>query len=275
MIQIVDDNLELSQEDAEFVQYVLDDVTVDGQLPYKIPKRSIVRKIIDAAKLFYKYYWRASVDVWGLIEKKEIKRYLTDNGSKPFREIASYTVKLPPRVRNVIRVFDRGQQIDTSLYIGSTADSLSESISWQSSYYSTTAGGNLLYGIDRQLYTTQTMCQITNNNVYESCCSVMVDFAFNIITKDLFINHELKKDIILNYAQDIELKMLYQDELFRRYVLAQCRGVLRRVIGSHTIDLPGGGTLNVDEICNTEDIEKVEEILKNGAGIGDVILWRS
>ena len=38
MISVVDDNLELSPEDAAFIQYVLDDVTIDGQLPYKVPK---------------------------------------------------------------------------------------------------------------------------------------------------------------------------------------------------------------------------------------------
>ena len=273
MISVVDDNLDLSPEDSEFIQYVLDDVTIDGQLPYKVPKRDIVRQIVDSAKFFYKNYWRANIsDIWGLIKKEDIKKFLTNNGSTPFREVISYHVTLPPKVRVVSRVFDRGDQIDTAKYNG--GGSLSESLSWNTSYYSTTNGGNLLFGIDRQLYVEQSVCQITNNNVYESCCSTMVDFHFNPVTKDMFINKELKTDLIINYKADIDLKYLYQDDLFRRYVLAKTRAVLRRLIGSHTIDLPGGGTLNVDEVCNTDDIEKVEEIINGGKGIGDIIIQR-
>lgn len=273
MITINDDNLDLTTEDAEFVQYVLDEITIYGQLPYKVPKKAIVSKIVEAAKFFYKNYWRANVsDIWGLIKKEDIKKFLTDNGSTPLREVISYHVNLPPKVRNVTRVFDRGNQIDISKY--SSGGNLTESLSWNTSYYSTTNGGNLLFGIDRQLYVTQAICQITNNNVFESCCSVMVDYHFNPVTKDLFINNELKTDLIINYKQDVDLKFLYKDELFSRYVIAKSKAVLRRIIGSHTIDLPGGGTLNVDEVCDTDDIEKVEEIINQGKGIGDIIIQR-
>jgi hypothetical protein len=41
------------------------------------------------------------------------------------------------------------------------------------------------------------------------------------------------------------------------------------------MQLPGDATLNVDELCNnTEDAEKVEEILKQAGGVGDIIIYR-
>ena len=68
---------------------------------------------------------------------------------------------------------------------------------------------------------------------------------------------------------------LYEDNYFERYVIANVKRELKRIIGSHTIPLPGGATLNVDEICNNiEDAENIEEKIRAMNGTGDIISQR-
>jgi hypothetical protein len=271
-VQIGHQSFKLDQQDTDFIQLVNDRITSYGQIPYEVPQAMIISLIKECAKFFYKWYWGSSETMYGCVEKKWFNHYETGNWEKPKQPIASYVVQLPNAVKNVIEVFRRGDvQHNSSAY-----QAITESMQLINRQYSMSAtGGFSLVGINNNLYMNEAISKLVENNVFESCCTAMVPFNFNIYTKNLMIHEEIKTDIVLKYLKNIHLHHLYDDDLFQKYVVVKCKKELKRVLGSHTIDLPGGVTLNVDEICdNIEEVDSIETQLKEGSGIGDIILWR-
>jgi hypothetical protein len=266
---------ELDAQDREFINLVQNRITSYGQIPYSVPEQLIIDIIKECAKYFFRYgSYRYGQTIWGCLLKDDIKRYTTTNADHNTnyerRSVISYHCKLPPSVMNVIEIYERGGSHDSSV------DMLQSSVQLiNRSYSMSVTGGFSLVGINNNLYATESVAKLMLDNVYQSCCSVMIAFDFNIVTKDLLIHHEILKDLVIKYISNIHLHNLYEDELFLRYVIAKCKRELKRVIAGHTIDLPGGVTLDSDAICdNLEDIEFVETNLKESSGIGDIILWR-
>ena len=103
-----------------------------------------------------------------------------------------------------------------------------------------------------------------------------VSFRFNMYTHELIFKKMPKVDtIILDCLVCNNISTLYQDNFFERHVIANVKKELKRIIGGHTIPLPGGATLNVDEICNNiDDIENIENLIKAMNGTGDILSTR-
>jgi hypothetical protein len=258
---------ELDPQDRDFINLVQNRITGYGQIPYSVPEQLIIDIIRECAKYFFRYgSFRYGQTVWGCLSKDDIKSYTSPN------TIISYHCKLPPFIINVIEIYERGNNLAPSDMLQQFANN---SYSSYSSYSMSATGGFSQVGINSNLYVTEAVARLVMDNVYQSCCTTMVAFDFNIVTKDLLIHHEIKKDLVVKYVTNIHLHNLYEDELFLRYVIAKCKRELKRVLAGHTIELPGGVTLDSEAICdNIEDIELVETNLKESSGIGDIILWR-
>lgn len=266
-------SIKLDQDDREFIDFLKNEVNGYGELPYNLNEQAAVEIIKVAAKWFYRWDHNAVIEnLWGLIKKDDIVNYLTDNGSEPLREIATFAVKLPPAVESVTDVFERGSTwIDPDITAGAMQDTI-QVLNRQ--YNSSMSGGTSLLGINNNLYIQESVCRFESNNVYESCISVMIDFAYERHAHLLTINTNLSKDIIIRYDQDIPLKYLYQYDVFKNYVKYKCFQHMRRIVGGHTVELPSGATVNIDEIFPIDQIEAIETQIKAGSGIGDCIIWR-
>jgi hypothetical protein len=135
--------------------------------------------------------------------------------------------------------------------------------------------GQSLVGINSSLYLIEAVCKLVEGQAMESILNTGIPFSFSNSTHVLNFMGQIQHNLLLQCMCNVPLHNLYSDDLFIRYVLAKTKMELRRKIGSHTMQLPGDATLNVDELCNnTEDAEKVEEILKQSSGIGDIIMYR-
>jgi len=272
-IQVSKTSIQLLPEDRDFIDMLKARCDLDGQLPYKLNELTAIRIIKECARFFYKWYINAQVkNVWGLISKDEIKRYLTNNGSEPFRDVASFSVKLPPAVRGVWEVFERGS---TSIDPDINASAMTDTIQLLNRQYnSTLSGGYSLLGINNNLYMEEAVCRLFSNNALESITSVMVSYSYSYESRLLIINKNLKEDLIIKYDQNIDLKYLYEDTYFERYCVARCFKEMRRLVGGHTIDLPGGATTNVEEMYPIDDISTIEEYVKSGSTVGDIVIQR-
>lgn len=271
-IQTNKTSIQLDEYDREFIDYLKNRVNAYGQLPYNLNEQMAIELIKESAKWFYQWYTRAVVqNLWGLIEKKEIANYLTGNGSKPLLEIATFSVKLPVGVEAVLDVYERGSKSASgySNSVDAGTDDFTNSM-----YASSSFSNTYNYGINNNLYVIEKSCKLISNNVYESCTSRMVSYSYDRISHDLTINDNINQDIIIRYDERVHLKYLYQDDMFRQYVLLKCYKEMRRIVGGHSIELPSGVSVNVDELYNYDDIEKIEEQIKSGSGIGDQIIWR-
>ena len=142
-------------------------------------------------------------------------------------------------------------------------------------YYQSSPYGQTLIGINQMLYTTNYAVRLVEQTNMQSIFFQSVPFNFNIITKRLTIHKDIEKSFVLRCIVDIQLQYLYEDEQFQEYVIAKTKKELKRTLGSHTIELPGGATMNVEEICNDLDvIETIENDLKQASGVGDILMIR-
>ncbi len=281
-ITINNPTIELSQADNDFISMVNNRLTVYGQLPYTVPVMLIVDVIKESARFFFKDYQRSYETVYGYISKDDITNYITDNGQSDiggdptFREVLSFAVKLPPQVRNVTEIYETnvsGATPTMANIINASAFNGEIAFNYMSS---STSGGNSISGINNSLYIIEKTVRIVQNQAFKTVMSRMVPFNFNTITKMLLIHQKLTNNFVIKYKKDIELQNLYMDDLFCRYVTARCRQELRRLLGGHSIDLPGNVTLNAETISEgcDDEVNDIREKIASQSGIGDVILRR-
>ena len=274
MIQVnTPPTVELSEFDYQFIELVDNRITGYKQIPYTVPTQLIIDMIKYCAKYFYKHNWRCGQRSFWYLDKKDVERYVKKFG-KDDRVSQSFSVVLPQPIRNVEDIMEVGTGI---IYGDGSSDSeynfsygVSSPIYQQSSPY-----GQTLIGINQSLYAINYGIRLVEQTAMQSVFFQSVPFNFNITTKLLTIHKNLEKSFVLRCIVDIQLQRLYEDELFQEFVIAHVKRELKRVLGGHTIELPGGVTMNPDEICdNLEVIDTIKEQLKQSSGVGDILMIR-
>jgi hypothetical protein len=274
------------------------------QIPYTVPQELIIDTIRETSFMFFRYgYGRAQQTKLFYLPLNELKRYgnvtaVDDTNShypmgdmgmyagsgtlwkdtfdnyndrssgykNPKTGFLGYSVKLPGFI-NVIsdiketnnnKTFSALNLIQNMQYMG------------QVSPY-----GQSLVGINSSLYLIEAVCKLVEGQAMESILNKGIPFSYNNSTHELNLMCQIDHNLILQAMCNVPIDALYSDDLFIRHIIAKTKMELRRKIGSHTIQLPGDVTLNVDELCNNvEDAEKVEELLKMGSAVGDIIIQR-
>lgn len=271
--------VQLSDADTQFVQLVNNMITAFGQIPYTVPQQLIVEIIKNSARFFYKTAYKATEKQWYRLLKGDIKEFyeLTKQTGQVGDRFSKY-IKLTPNIRVIQNVY---QSNDTQM---PTSQEMLDSIQLlqRSSPY-----GMSIMGINNSLYITEACCKMVEYQNFQSIFGTCINFNYNSLTSTLTINsdvqvfpkgaqgQEISSSLIIETLVDVPIQVLYNDDLFQRHVIARTKEQLKRILGGHTIELPGGVTLNPDEICNNiEDANTVEEILKNAGGIGDIIMFR-
>lgn len=253
----------LTPADRVFVDFVQNRITMYGEIPYSLPEPMIIDIIKSSAKYFYKYYANAWERSYYYIKVQDILNVV---GVSNFQTIS---VKVDPRIRIVDKVFesnssggrysyDDGDIFATGTVAGSSANRPE------------------LTGINNNLYLLEHAVKMVEQRAYDNIFSAGFPFDFTQATHELILKRKPSTEsIVLSVYKDIDIQALYNDSFFERHVLANAKKELKRKIGSHTIELPTGATINVDEICNNlEDAEKVEDLVKAASGVGDIIFKR-
>jgi hypothetical protein len=84
-----------------------------------------------------------------------------------------------------------------------------------------------------------------------------ITFRYNRLTNNLrFLGELPRKDVIVDVLVAIPDCDMYNDDLFRRYVIADCKANLGRVLGTFSYQLPGNISINVEQIANEGNTEK-------------------
>lgn len=253
--------IKLSPEDNEFINLVSNRITIYGQIPYNLPERLYVDLIKASARYFYKYFVNSTHRTHIFIARKDL---LKNQSAQTGNEI-SITVKLPQRIRIVEGIYE------TNMPSGANLAMLEV----------TTFGGGSTsdgpIGINNNLYLLNKAVQTVEAKVFKSVFRSPIPFDYNPQSNDLYLFRQPKEgsDIVLKVHADLPIENLYNENFFERHVIANAKRELKRILGGHTIELPGGVTMTPDEICNNiEDAEKVEELIKMAGGVGDIIMKR-
>jgi hypothetical protein len=223
---------------AELIQLANDEITASGSLPYSIPERESERIIDQALNWFYINYQYAVETQYYVIERK----WFDEPEFKKTRSIL-----LPDCVVSVFEC----KEITGGGRLGTIDRDFSDNrLLAAEIYLAPFASDDLVLRTAQYSYWDLTKAFILER----------VRFDFNTNTHRLKIQgRNPKKNLFLDTYVKIEESKLYDDWYFQRYVTAQSKISLGRILGTFTFNLPGGITIDASSLKD-EGKEEIEQI---------------
>lgn len=251
----------------DFVESIQNELSVNGSIPFTIPAESIAQLTKNAKTMFYKMYEDASEEMFIAIPEKELHKkafssgvgHMKGEGDKNVLKDRRGTYTLPEGVVSVVGVYSIG--------------GWSGEAGWNTGLLGKNAGDVSLHRMVYQSVYDRTMAVSADNTMYYVCTEAfldmsrqifqnMISFRYNRLTNNLRFLGELPQgDVILDVLVRVPDCDLYNDELFRRYVMAECKVQLGRILGAFSFQLPGNISVNVEQIANEGSTEK-EQIIQ-------------
>ena len=264
----------------DFVESIQNEISVNGAIPFTIPAESIAQITKNAKTMFYKSYEDSTEEMFIAIPESEIRKrsfqrgihtmdgpgdnkatakFKKGEGDNPNTGHTRGTYTLPDGVISVVGVYEIG--------------AFSGESGWNSGLLGKSAGDVSLNRMVYQSVYDRTMAVSADNTMYYICTEAfldisrqifqnMISFKYNRLTNNLrFLGELPKSDVILDVLVRVPDCDLYNDDLFRRYVIADCKVQLSRILGAFSYQLPGNITVNVEAIANEGSTEK-EQILQ-------------
>lgn len=251
----------------DFVESIQMEMSVGGSIPFTLPAEPIAQIVKNAKLLFYKSYEDAHEEMFISIPKSEIEKrtfnkgivQMEEQGDKESLKDTRGAWLLPEGVISVVGVYELG--------------GWSGEAGWNSGLLGKHAGD---VSINRMLYQSvydRTMAISADNTMYYICTESfldlsrqlfqnMISFRYNRLTNKVrFLGRLPMTDVILDVLVRVPDCDLYNDELFRRWVIAECKVNLARILSTFTYQMPGNISINVDSIANDGASEK-ERILQ-------------
>lgn len=246
----------------DFIESIQAEMSVNCSLPFNIPAESIAQLAKNAKQLFYKMYEDASEEMFIAIPREEIRKKqfvhgvanMKGEGDKEVLKDRRGTYKLPDGVISVVGVYEIG--------------GWSGEAGWNSGLLGKTSGDISLHRMVYQSVYDRTMAISADNTMYYICTEAfldmsrqifqnMISFRYNRLTNNLrFLGELPKDDVVLDVLVRVPDCDLYNDEMFRRYVIADCKNQLGRILNSFTYQLPGNVSINSEAIANEGSTEK-------------------
>ena len=180
--------------------------------------------------------------------------HMKGEGDKNVLKDRRGTYMLPEGVISVVGVYEIG--------------GWSGEAGWNSGLLGKTSGDISLHRMVYQSVYDRTMAISADNTMYYICTEAfldmsrqifqnMISFRYNRLTNNLrFLGELPKDDVILDVLVRVPDCDLYNDEMFRRYVIADCKNQLGRILNSFTYNLPGNISINSEAIANEGNAEK-------------------
>lgn len=251
----------------DFVESIQNELSVNGSIPFTIPAESIAQLTKNAKTMFYKMYEDASEEMFIAIPEKELHKktfkagvgHMKEEGDKNVLKDRRGTYTLPEGVISVVGVYSIG--------------GWSGEAGWNTGLLGKNAGDVSLHRMVYQSVYDRTMAVSADNTMYYVCTEAfldmsrqifqnMISFRYNRLTNNLRFLGELPQgDVILDVLVRVPDCDLYNDDLFRRYVMAECKVQLGRILGAFSFQLPGNISVNVEQIANEGNTEK-EQIIQ-------------
>jgi hypothetical protein len=300
----------LTRADSEFIEKLSNRIDQYKTLPYNLPIQLYIDIIKESFLTFCRYGYNKSQETklfflpiseihkFGNVQSVDYNPYMSTNGdlprsnnsaeslspsiindtskynkdltgniryNNPKTGFLGYRIKLFPNINYIIDVLETNNNKTFS------SKTLLDNLTYQTQV---SPYGQSLVGINSSLYIIDMVCQMTLMQNIESILNKGIPFNYNNMTHTLSIMSEVNNSLILKCSCNINIEYFYNDDLFVRFVYERLCKELRRRIGGHIIEIVGGVTINIDELYDYSDIEKIEEGLKMGSGVGDIILMR-
>lgn len=241
-----------------FIAEIQQELSVACSLPFTVPKKEIERIIEYAAKWMYKNYEEAAEERYYVVPAGvfETDAFLCDR-----------TLVLPKCVLSVHGVHEvsntgggcgNGQKT-----FDGTLDTSVNKFFFRDIFFSSTGLANSSESLMYYIVSSYWMDMV--GHVTES----PISFNYNPNSNKLVIlGRTPHTPIVLSLYKELELEYLMNDEIFFRWVVAQCKKQLSRMLGTFNFNLPGGITVNYDIIREegVEEIQNLTEEIRNEWG---------
>lgn len=236
--------------DSDFINRVINTVTVSCALPFQIPIEHVERLIREAAQFF----WENDNS------SMERRVYNIRNTDLNKENAATKLILLPEQIYSVYGVY-RG-----SGYAHGVLDDFSvEKI--MLSQYSVFGGAR----DDSRIGPVDMVMSMYELSTYENLFNSAITYDFNRFSHQLNIIGDIGyDDLVIKAFVRCRVQDLYNNYYFLKYVTALCQRALSTIYGTLSFKMPGGVEINYDkfeESANNE-IDKIEEALKNRSGVG-------
>lgn len=230
-----------------FIKQVNDELSQDCQIPFNIPKKSLYRTIDWAKKWFYRNYEYA-------IEEAYI--YLKSDIYNTTDFKLDRSVCLDANVIDVHGVYQIGGS-------GLTGDFSFDRLIQQDILRVQNMMGTNAYQLDYY---------VIANMHYDSMKQYLshpISFEYNINNhKFRLMGASPNTPLVLLINRAIEDQDLFEDELFFRYIMAQVKINLGRIIGTVNMPLVGNATIDYDSLKGDgkEELENIKTEIKENEG---------
>ena len=224
----------------ELIEIINGEITASGALPYSIPEKESNRIIVQALDWFYQNYGPAVEINYYVIEQKWFS-------NAEFKK--SRTILLPDCVISVFEV----KEISGGGRLGTIdRDFADNRLIASELFLSPFQSDDLVLRTAQYSYWDLTQAFILER----------ISYDFNRNTKRLkIIGRDPKKNVFIQTYGKIEEDRLYDDWFFQRWVTAQSKLSLARILGTFKFSLPGGIEVDGAELKD-EGKEELEEIKK-------------
>lgn len=245
------DNYQLNNDKMtieQLVDYVQADLTFSGLMPKVLPDLEIIRIIKEKGlEWFYKNYQLAVMKSYYYLDKNFI------NGEE---YTALGYIILPEEIENVTKISEVNNP--SMFRIGIQAPNLS-----------------INFGVTNQPYLTSFVTNVGELATYRQILSAFSDevnklsrnytkHSFNPVSKRLNILDQVRCSFMLDVYVRIPQEELFNNYLFKDYVVALSRVRLGEALGRLTFQMPGGFQYNASDIITqgNELLTKTEEAVK-------------
>jgi hypothetical protein len=224
----------------ELIELATGEITASGSLPYSIPAKESERIVEQALNWFYANYGPAVETQYYVIQKDWFR-------NQEFKKTRS--ILLPDCVVSVFEV----KEIIGGGRLGTIDKDFADNRLIASELFLSPFQSD-----DLVLRTAQySYWDLTQAFILER-----ISYDFNRNTKRLkILGRDPKKNVFIQTCAKIEENKLYDDYNFQRWVTAQSKISLARILGAFKFNLPGGIEVNAD-FYKEEGKEEIEQIKK-------------
>jgi hypothetical protein len=229
--------------ELELITDINDEITFSGALPYGLPEKEIKRIIENAARYFWDN-WRYAVESRYLLLPLELFNNPT---FKKLRQI-----QLPDCVQFVV---DFKEARGGSMFATIDRDFSDQKFIGSEIFLTPFLGESIMYRTVMFSFLDLTRAMVLDTIAYD----------YNKNTKLLgVLGHTPKTNAVVRVFKKLEYDKLFEDEMFQRYVRSHAKVRLSHMLQTFNYTLPGGVTVNYQNIVTTaeKEMEEVKTMMK-------------
>ena len=245
----------------DLVNLVGNEITVGCMIPMNVPKDQVKRMVKQAKKWFYKNYEDSVRENFYYLPKKN---FTTDD----FKKTRSFHLPNGDEesgANEIISVHGFAQ-IGDAQFTGITGKraGVDRDFNLERNLQGELQGGDV--GLALESFTI-------NAKMLDLARELLVNkigYEYNRLTHVLKVLGETPtQDVVMRVYETIPDCQLYKDEIFFRYIVAQVKITIGRMIMTFGYSLPGNVTINGDMIKDDgkEELEQIKEEIKGDEGV--------